>query len=50
MHQRLAALKTANPGKLYIKIIIPADSGLSYNEAWSFMKKLLEKYDYYYQS
>jgi chromosome segregation ATPase len=50
MHQRLAALKAANPGKLYIKIIIPADSGLSYNEAWSFMKKLLEKYDYYYQS
>jgi chromosome segregation ATPase len=50
LHQRLAALKAANPGKLYIKIIIPADSGLSYSEAWTFMKKLLEKYDYYYQS
>lgn len=50
MHQRLAELKKAHPGKLYIKIIIPADSGLSYNEAWSFMKSLLEKYDYYYQS
>jgi myosin heavy subunit len=50
LHQRLAALKKAHPGRLYIKIIIPADSGLSYNEAWSFMKGLLEKYDYYYQS
>jgi chromosome segregation ATPase len=50
MHQQLAELKKAHPGKLYIKIIIPADSGLSYNEAWSFMKSLLEKYDYYYQS
>ena len=49
MHQRLAALKKANPKKLYIKIIIPSDSGLSYNEAWSFMKKLLEEYDYYHQ-
>ncbi|MEN8170434.1 MAG: hypothetical protein ABFS08_09450 [Pseudomonadota bacterium] len=49
MHQRLAELKKAHPGKLYIKIIIPADSGLSYNEAWRFMKGILEKYDYYYQ-
>ena len=50
MHQRLAALKKAHPKKLYIKIIIPSDSGLSYSEAWKFMKGLLEKYDYYYQS
>ena len=50
MHQRLAILKKAHPKKLYIKIIIPADSGLSYNEAWAFMKVLLDKYDYYYQS
>jgi len=49
MHQRLAALKKAHPGKLYIKIIIPSDSGLSYNKAWNFMKVLLEKYDYYHQ-
>lgn len=50
MHQHLAALKKTHPRKLYIKIIIPDDSGLSYNEAWTFMKGLLEKYDYYYQS
>ena len=49
MHKRLAALKQSHPGKLYIKIIIPPDSGLSYNEAWEFMKGVLEKYDYYYQ-
>jgi len=46
---RLSRLKSAHPGQLYIKIIIPADSGLSYAEAWKFMKSTLEKYDYYYQ-
>jgi len=35
--------------ELYVKIIIPKNSGLTYNEAWSFMKGLLDKYDYYYQ-
>ena len=49
MHNKLAALKKAHPKKLYIKIIIPSDSGLSYSEAWKFMKGVLEKYDYYYQ-
>ena len=34
---------------LYVKIIIPEDSGLTYNEAWEFMRSLLVKYDYYYQ-
>ena len=34
---------------LYVKIIIPEDSGLTYNEAWTFMRGLLVKYDYYYQ-
>ena len=46
---RLSALKKAHPKQLYIKIIIPSDSGLSYAEAWKFMKSTLEKYDYYYQ-
>lgn len=49
LDEELTALKKANPQKLYIKIIIPADSGLSYAEAWQFMKATLEKYDYYYQ-
>jgi biopolymer transport protein ExbD len=49
LDQRLAALQKKDPLKLYIKIIIPADSGLSYAEAWKFMKATLEKYDYYHQ-
>jgi hypothetical protein len=32
-----------------VKIIIPEDSGLSYNQAWVFTRDMLNKYDYYYQ-
>ena len=49
MHSKLAELKKAHPKKLYIKIIIPENSGLSYSEAWEFMKGILHKYDYYYE-
>ena len=49
LHARLGALKTEWQDKLYVKIIIPEDSGLSYNEAWSFTKDILSRYDYYYQ-
>lgn len=49
LHQKLAKLKKKYPKELYIKIIIPEKSGLTYNEAWSFMIDLLNKYDYYYQ-
>ena len=49
LHAELAKAKKQHPKSLYIKIIIPEDSGLSYTEAWNFMKGLLEKYDYYYQ-
>ena len=50
LHSNLAALKKKHPNKLYIKIIIPENSGLSYSEAWEFMKGILHKYDYYYAS
>ena len=46
---RLDKLKREQGKNLYVKIIIPDDSGLTYNEAWDFMRKLLVKYDYYYQ-
>ncbi len=46
---RLAQLKREHGKNLYVKIIIPDDSGLTYNEAWDFMRSLLVKYDYYYQ-
>jgi chromosome segregation ATPase len=49
LHRRLAQLKNQWQDKLYVKIIIPEVSGLTYNEAWSFTKDILSRYDYYYQ-
>ncbi len=49
MHAQLSALKTEHADELYVKIIIPDDSELSYNEAWSFTADVLNKYDYYHQ-
>lgn len=49
MDKRLAALKEKYGDDLYIKIIIPENSGLSYNEAWAFTKSTLQTYDYYHQ-
>jgi chromosome segregation ATPase len=49
VEQRLDKLKAEYGKDLYVKIIIPENSGLTYNEAWAFMRKLLVKYDYYYQ-
>jgi DNA repair exonuclease SbcCD ATPase subunit len=49
VEKRLSKLKQEQGANLYVKIIIPQDSGLSYSEAWQFMRNLLVKYDYYYQ-
>jgi chromosome segregation ATPase len=49
LHQRLSKLKDKYGRKLYVKVIIPDDSGLSYSEAWGFTFDILEKYDYYHQ-
>lgn len=49
LHSKLSKLKKKYPKKLYIKIVIPKESGLTYSEAWSFMKDILHKYDYYYR-
>ena len=49
VEKRLSRLKAEKGKDLYVKIIIPQDSGLSYSEAWDFMRNLLVKYDYYYQ-
>jgi len=48
LFRRLKALKDRLGDQLYIKIVIPDDSGLSYNEAWGFTKQVLTKFDYYY--
>ena len=50
VERHLEKLKQDKGQDLYVKIIIPKDSGLTYNEAWNFMKSLLQKYDYYYQN
>ena len=49
IEKRLSRLKAQKGKDLYVQIIIPQDSGLTYNEAWDFMRKMLVKYDYYYQ-
>ena len=49
VERRLSVLKERYGLDLYVQIIIPEDSGLTYNEAWEFMRNLLVKYDYYYQ-
>ena len=48
LHSRLAKLKKQYDKKLYIKLIFPEDSKLSYNDAWKFSKDILGKYDYYH--
>ncbi|MCU7834643.1 MAG: hypothetical protein KZQ83_05235 [gamma proteobacterium symbiont of Taylorina sp.] len=50
LHKKLKKLKQQYKERLYVKIIIPDNSGLSYSEAWTFMVGILDKYDYYYQS
>ena len=50
LDERLARLKEQLKDKLYVKVIIPEDSGLSYNEAWNFTRDILSRFDYYYQN
>jgi septal ring factor EnvC (AmiA/AmiB activator) len=49
LESQLAELKDQYAGSLYVKVIIPKDSGLSYTEAWGFTQEILTRYDYYYQ-
>ncbi|MEW7986266.1 MAG: hypothetical protein AB2803_10410 [Candidatus Thiodiazotropha sp.] len=48
LEQNLSRLKRQEDN-LYVKVIIPKNSGLSYNEAWSFTNHMHQNYDYYYQ-
>ena len=48
MHQTLARLKQAHGDKLFVRIVIPMDSNLTYQEGWEFSLDLLRRYDYYY--
>ena len=49
LYARLGALKERLGDDLYVKVVIPDDSGLSYNEAWDFTKDVLSRFDYYYR-
>lgn len=49
LDRALSELKDQYGEQLYIKIVFPKDSGLSYNEAWGFTRSLLYRYDYYYR-
>jgi hypothetical protein len=48
LHRRLGELKDRLGEDLYVKVVIPDESGLSYDEAWRFTKDILSRYDYYY--
>jgi len=49
LHKRLSRMQGKHGKKLYVRIIFPDDSGLSYTEAWNLTESLLRLYDYYYQ-
>jgi len=49
LQKRLVRLHKQHGKKLYVRIIFPDDSGLSYTEAWKLTESLLRKYDYYYR-
>lgn len=49
LHQRLSELKEQKADELYVRVVIPSDSGLTYDEAWDFTQNILNRYDYYYQ-
>ena len=49
MSSALAGLKDKHGKSLYVRIIIPENSGLSYSDAWRFTTEMQRAYDYYYQ-
>lgn len=49
LHQEMEQLSATYKDKLYVKVIIPENSGLTYNEAWKFTTEMLNQYDYYHQ-
>ena len=48
LFSRLGALAERLGDQLYVRVVIPDDSGLTYNEAWDFTKAVLTDFDYYY--
>jgi len=46
----LTRLDREHENGLYVKVIFPENSGLSYNEAWEFTSHLHRNYDYYFKA
>lgn len=49
LERKLTSLKNKHTSNLYVKVIIPKNSGLSHNEAWKFTSFVHQSYDYYFQ-
>ena len=49
LEAHLDKLKASKTDGLYIKLIFPEDSGLTFNEAWGITSRLHSRYDYYFQ-
>ncbi len=49
LERELEKQKNKHGTDLYIKVIIPENSGLSYNDAWKFTSAMQKSYDYYFQ-
>ena len=49
MHRTLSQLRQEHGDRLFVRIVIPMDSELTYQEGWRFSLDLLGRYDYYYQ-
>lgn len=50
MHQRLNAVLNDKGDDLFVKLVYPKTSGLSFEEAYEFRNSVLGKYDYYYRN
>ncbi len=50
MHERLADVLADQGDQLYLKLVYPESSGLSYDEAYKFSNSVLSEYDYYYRN
>ena len=46
----LARMAVEQENGLYVKVIFPENSGLSYNEAWEFTSHVHSNYDYYFKA
>lgn len=46
---RLPELERERPDKLYVKIIMPPNSGLPYTQVWAVTEHVLESYAYHFQ-